>query len=398
MASSSVPRWLPIALGAAVTFAVFGWLLRARPSSDQAQAATESTEPSDRATAPRARRTRGPVAARERDDVETPEKADEAQLDAPAPRPGDGPVPQPGKRRAFLDTSDPCEPIAEVGIPASYQRQTEANVTVAWPSDLVVLEPTALAFAIAGLLREAAAATGTEPRRRLTVFLYASRDELHLATGTPEWASGVYDGAVHVVEEPAVDFGVRMATLRHEVMHAQLHTGVGCMPAWFNEGAAQFFAGRPPVPTWIAMLRERAGFDFDALGVPTIAEAPKGDAPLLYAQSLAMLLHVLERSDGGLQDVVQSLHELDLADPHLSARTLWRSLSPGTTASDVRASLARRMFGPLPQLELDALVAGQVCCSGERRLSELSCRALADEPPANGRDAGAPATLRCRPY
>jgi hypothetical protein len=130
--------------------------------------------------------------------------------------------------------------------------------------------------------------------------------------------------------------------------------------------------------------------------------APGDDVwPKLYAESLAMLLHVIERpSQGGLAEVVQSLHEIDVADPELRARTLWRTLSPSTTPSHVRASLAKRIFGVSSESDLDAVFAGPVCCTGERRLADLSCHAGEDEPSRrDGLDGGAAAGApRCRRY
>lgn len=285
-----------------------------------------------------------------------------------------GALPRPGKRGSILDTADPCEPLVEPGVPASFQSVHASGMTVAWPPSVEIAEPTSLAYVVAGLVEEAAQLTGTDPRDALTVFLHASTEDLHLATDTPEWTTGVYDGAVHVVAEPRVDFGVRLVTLRHEVMHAQLHAGVGCMPAWFNEGVAQYFAGRPPTRAWLEFLKTRASFDFDALSVPTIVEAEKEDAPTLYATSLAMLLFEIDRRTGGIPRIVDALQASAERDPRRRARSLWRDQNPSTTSSDVRDVLARRLFGVSSERDLENALGGQVCCTGERRLSELACR------------------------
>jgi len=251
-----------------------------------------------------------------------------------------------------------------------------------------------------GSLRESPDAARPHANRRPARATEPDADEPEAFDDEPAARRRGTAGAAAALPRPALRGSIRVSTLRHEVMHAQLHTGVGCMPAWFNEGAAQLFAGRPPVATWMTMLKERATFDFDALGAPTIAEAPKDDAPKLYAESLAMLLHVIDRpSQGGLAEVVQSLHEIDVADPELRARTLWRTLSPSTTPSHVRTSLARRLFGVSSEADLDAIFAGPVCCTGERRLADLTCRAETGEPPGDGLDgARSPASPRCRRY
>jgi hypothetical protein len=264
--------------------------------------------------------------------------------------------------------------MIEPAIPASYESVYASGTTVAWPPEVEIAEPTSLAYLVAGLVDEAARLTGTEPRDELTVLLYAARGDLHIATDTPEWTTGVYDGAVHVVAAPRTDLGVRLVTLRHEVMHAQLHAGVGCMPVWFNEGVAQYFAGRPPVNTWIEFLKARETFDFDALSVPTIVEAKKEDAPKLYATSLAMLLFDLEQRRGGIPRIIEALHAGSDDDPRGRARMLWRKQNPATSSTDVRDSLARRLFGVAGERDLENALGGQVCCTGERRLSDLACR------------------------
>ncbi len=394
MTLSSGQRWAVAAIAGGAALAAALWRRADPPASRGSEVAAP--------TAGSASRRRGPEeAAGSRASTEElrsgaaePDEQDDdegapAQPPRVEPAPG-APPPAPSKRGSLLDTSDPCEPLVEPDVASELERVTAASVTIAWPQDVPVSETTSLAYTIAGLLREAALLTGTPPRQRLTVFLHGSRDALHLATGTPEWVSGVYDGAVHLVADPGRDFGVSISTLRHEVMHAQLHAGVGCMPAWFNEGVAQYFSGRPPVQTWMSMLKNREELDFDGLGVPTIVEAPKEDASRLYAQSLAMLLYTLDRAgEGALPDVVHDLHEIENADPRRRARLLWRARHPSTTSAEVRAALGQRMFGVASERDLQQLLAGPVCCAGDQRIAELSCRAA---PEGN-----APRS-RCRPY
>lgn len=399
--TSSTPRiWILLTAALAVTVVALVWRDRTRAESPSAAPGGEPTgaRASDGPASPLGRAPRASRAAGEPDDVDD----DAATVPgAPArtpPRPRRSTStggPQPDRRGSVLDASDPCEPLVEAVVPASFERVVASSVTVAWAPGVIVREPTALAYTIAGLLEEAANLTGTDPREDLTVFVHASRDALHLATDTPEWTSGVYDGAVHVVAEPRNDFGVRLPTLRHEIMHAQLHAGVGCMPAWFNEGVAQLFAGRPPVATWMAMLKERRPLDLDALSVPTLVEAPEEDTSSLYATSLAMVLFELDRAgESGLARVVGDLHTADPPDPRLRARTLWKKRNPSVGSSDVRAALARRIFGVSSERELEAIFRGRVCCAGERRLEELTCGAEASLDPDDSSMRG----VRCVEY
>ncbi len=383
------------ALAAAVCVALVFFSFERAKAERVAAAATTSSR--DEKAAPGTHRSRPP--ARKADDTEegsTDERRDVDRAAPPAPK-APAFTPSLAERDVILDTSDPCDPLVEVEIPPAYERVTASGVTVAWPPDVTVAEPTALAHAVAGLVHEAARLTATPKRERLVVLIHPSRDDLHLATGTPEWASGVYDGAVHVVTEARSDFGVRMPTLRHEVMHAQLHAGVGCMPAWLNEGVAQYFSGRAPGDGLITLLKARAALDFDTLSAPSIVETQTADAARLYAESLAMVLYMVDHGgDEKLADVMQDLHEADGEDPRRRAHSLWKTLYPQASAADVRSSLANRIFGVASESDLDAIFDGEVCCTGERRLADYRCHAAAPRPPGTPPEPGMGA--RCMRY
>ena len=140
------------------------------------------------------------------------------------------------------------------------------------------------------------------------------------------------------------------------------------------------------------MLRGRETFDFDALGIPTIVEAPKADASKLYAQSLAMVMFELDRAgDGGLPEVVQALHAIDASDPRRRARTLWRTRNPSASPADVRASLAKRIFGETSDRELGDLLDGRFVAPATAN-QRARCRA------SEAVDAGAPGDARCKQY
>jgi hypothetical protein len=187
------------------------------------------------------------------------------------------------------------------------------------------------------------------------------------ATGTPRVGDRLT--ARYLVAEPSTDFGVRISTMRHEVMHAQLHAGVGCMPAWFNEGAAQYFAGRPPLQTWMTMLKEREAFDFDALAAPTIVEAPKEDASKLYAQTStgairASIARRWRASRGG---------EPSRMTPAIPGGAFAVEDTEPGVGGDQCSALAQRIRR-LERARLDG-VFDNGCCSGGRRIDDLSCRA-----------------------
>jgi hypothetical protein len=235
------------------------------------------------------------------------------------------------------------------------------------PGDGVITEPTAFAYLAAGLLEEAAKVVGTERRDRVTVIVYGSVDEFHEVGGAPRYAAGMYDGAVKL--PPAYgDFGVRTKTLRHELMHAQLHATVGCMPVWLNEGAAQQFAQEIPQGAWLRALRDKRVVPLAKLESSHVADFGTRDLDAIYAQSLAMLLMAEEPpTEDGLRGVLRALKER----PH--GPTLWTRMRPNVGAGELLDALSRRVFGLPTGRELESIFQGAVCCHGTT-LSEFGCR------------------------
>jgi hypothetical protein len=291
----------------------------------------------------------------------------------PAEREPDTAVPDLGGH----DTIDPCTAVRDAAIPAGYETASAGDITVAWlptaPGENdAPFQPQAIAYLVTGLLEEAAGLTGTSRRDRLTVILHPSREDLLARTRAPAWSAGLYDGrAVRVVSDPSADLGVPIATLRHELMHAQLHASVGCMPAWLNEGLAQYFASRPPVRGWLQILRT-AALDLDAVQGPTLAELSRERAEVAYGASLAMVLYLAQRGEPALRAAVQ------LARAHDGH--LWDQVAPGVRSRPIIESLARRVFDTEPGPALDATLAGAICCWGLRALRGFGCRAATDKP------------------
>jgi hypothetical protein len=281
------------------------------------------------------------------------------------------------------DAVDPCTAAWEPAIPAGYTTVIADGITVAWlpgepvasgPYD-VALQPTAVAYLVNGLLEEAAALTGTLRREHLTVIVDPSKDSFLAHTGSPAWSDGVYDGgAVRLAVRSNAELGVLIATLRHELMHAQLHTTVGCMPAWLNEGLAMYFAGTAPIRPWIKMLRSPDAFDLTALQIPSLSAMPADRAERAYAESLAMIVFLVERSGPpGIPAAVHALRAASREAPR-AGLDLWERLYPGAGHHEVLSALAHKIFGVALGSELEDIFKGAVCCHGLRAVTELACR------------------------
>jgi len=284
---------------------------------------------------------------------------------------------------------DPCTELATVPPPVGFESLTAQGVTVAWSpgapalgaSD-AALRPLSLAHLVAGALEEAAQLTGTERRAELTVVIYPTVDAFRTGAKAPTWAAGLYDGAVRLPPEPRAELGVALSTLRHEVMHAQLHAAVGCMPVWLNEGAAMYFAGPPPAREWLELLRARPPLELAFLEAPALDEHAASRVDRIYAQSLAMVLFDLDRAGGALGPTLGptliSLADANRASPQ-AGLALWSRLHPGTDHGPVLDALARRIFGPAAA-DLGAALDGPLCCHGLSRATELACRPTAARP------------------
>jgi hypothetical protein len=194
---------------------------------------------------------------------------------------------------------------------------------------------------------------------------------------------------------PTLAFGVNVETLRHEVMHAELHAGAGCMPIWFNEGMAMRFAHEIPKAEWFGMLRERRTLDLASLSSPSIRESQPPEVGIVYAQSLAMVLYVEDH--GSLVWVTHDLRSAGWREAEPNARTLWSRLYPTVTSDDLLASLGKRILGVPSSADLAAIFSAAICCHG-RRLDNFGCWGAPLRPDKTvWFDASRPPAATCRP-
>jgi hypothetical protein len=258
---------------------------------------------------------------------------------------------------------DPCEPTFNPEVPEGYETLAAAGVTIAWDPE-VAIEPMTVAYLAAGLLAQIGIVTGTQPRNDLVVIVYPSVEDFRAKTGAPEWSDGQYDGAVRVPAEHG-DFGVSVHTLRHELMHAQIHAAIGCTPIWLDEGAAQYFANVVSANAWLHMLKTRTGVEPNEMQVGTVEDV-HADTHAVYAQSLAMVVYLFSHGDS-LADV--------LHDKRGPWTELWSRRFPDASEHDVLDAVARRVFGMPSGPELDAILGGDVCCHSWYSLTDFTCHA-----------------------
>jgi hypothetical protein len=282
-------------------------------------------------------------------------------------------------------TADPCTAPVEPSIPGDFQSITFDGITVAWnPGELtgpgdVPLRPALIARLAAGMLEDAAELTGTPRRAEVTIVVDATRPDFQARMHAPAWVGGLYDGsAVQLYARLGEELGVSLAALRHELMHAQLHAAVGCMPFWLNEGLAQYVEGAVPTRDWMTMLRTSEPFDLATLGAPVVFDIPQANVMRMYSVSLAMIVALTEHGgELALRNLVRVAASVD------SARTaveLWDRVAPRTGFPALLDILGRKVFGVPTGAELETLLRGPLCCSGTRSPSDFTCHATAAHP------------------
>lgn len=100
-----------------------------------------------------------------------------------------------------------------------------------------------------------------------------------------------------------------IATLRHELVHAMVAPQAAEVPAWLDEGVAEFWSalaiegdrlivGRA-VDAHVERLRRGKWLPLDKMTKLRRGSVPTGDAPLFYAQSWAMVHFLLLGQPGG---------------------------------------------------------------------------------------------------
>jgi hypothetical protein len=156
------------------------------------------------------------------------------------------------------------------------------------------------------------------PDHEIAVILYSSR-QFQDVTDAPGWSGGIYDGKIRI---PIGGIENETPGLRKLLIHEYTHAAVRSItprrvPAWLNEGLAQYFEGREVGSPQKEMLRQLA----QAGKVPVLSELEGSflglsgpQASYAYLISLSAVSHMVDRY--GMYRVKMVLEELSAgADP-----------------------------------------------------------------------------------
>ncbi len=181
---------------------------------------------------------------------------------------------------------------------------------------------------------------------KIEVVLYR-RDEFREVTGLGHWAGGAFDGVVRIpVEDLAAERRALVETARHELVHAYVAAlGATSIPAWLNEGLAQWmappFAGGRALAVQHARSRLREAELFPLSDLQRTIAAWTDDAKIhrAYAQSLAFTAWIAEwYGEAVLREMVLGAAEAEPVDETFRARV---SIPIDDVLGDLQADLAR---------------------------------------------------------
>ena len=189
---------------------------------------------------------------------------------------------------------------------------------------------------------------GLRPPRKLKVFVYAPEAFDAAFSGLFGFAvAGFHADAIRVRGGEVVTVALA-STLRHELVHATLDAAAPSLvlPAWLNEGLAEWFEHRSLgqrglAPSQLAALRDaaRAGawLPIGALAAPGLGHLDLERARIGYLTALALVDHLARRrAPGGLPAFVEVL--LRTRDPERALRRVY-----GLGALELEAELRREL-------------------------------------------------------
>lgn len=160
---------------------------------------------------------------------------------------------------------------------------------------------------------------GLRPERAITVRIYDAADfDARFARHFRFPAAGFYQGVIRVRGETQVSTYLARV-LHHELVHAAFDqlAPSQLLPAWFNEGVAEWFEARAVGKRLLSAgelaalqraARAQALFDLRQLSAPSLAGFGPEAAGLAYLQSYAMIEHLVRRhGERDLRDFVRDV-------------------------------------------------------------------------------------------
>lgn len=192
--------------------------------------------------------------------------------------------------------------------------------------------------ALEGAYRELESALGMRPRDTIVVTIHDPQIFDQRFSGLFRFpAAGFYGGSIHIRGDVAVTDSL-IRVLHHELVHAAFDAELPGtpLPAWFNEGIAEWFEARSigqfrlfEGQSRVLSERARSGglFTLAELSAPNLANLGRNAAGLAYLQSYGFIDFLVgERGELRLRDLCKRVIRTgDLAD---AVRRIYRADLP----------------------------------------------------------------------
>ncbi|MEE3327263.1 MAG: hypothetical protein VX252_08015 [Myxococcota bacterium] len=160
---------------------------------------------------------------------------------------------------------------------------------------------------------------GLRPAQPITVVVYDPEVYDHQFVGLFRFAAaGFYAGRIHI--RGGVSLSPSLSrVLHHELVHAALDQAMGSayLPAWFNEGVAEWFearsAGKRRLSAQERTFLHRASqqgalFSFQQLSSPTFAGFGPGAAQIAYLESYGFVAYLAQHhSENRVRDWIREV-------------------------------------------------------------------------------------------
>jgi hypothetical protein len=144
---------------------------------------------------------------------------------------------------------------------------------------------------------EVVADLGIRPVKKTRVILY-TRQNFKTVTGAHDWVGGLFDGRIRIPVKNFLSAEEEIrGTIRHEYTHVAVDYVTKKVPAWLNEGLAQYYERRA-ISGWMPLLKKAKNakllFSLEEITGNFTRHKDANRARLAYAQSHSLMLFIME--------------------------------------------------------------------------------------------------------
>lgn len=184
------------------------------------------------------------------------------------------------------------------------------------------------------------------PQHKTVVIVYSAEQFRQLRQSAPEWAGGQYDGKIRMpLPGTGMDLTEVTRILAHEYTHAITYELTqNRLPAWFNEGLAEYEGWRHGQPPWLLLqqaVKTNHLIPWASLSGSFTAASSTQQAALAYEQAHSIVAYLVERYS--FWKIKRLLQEVTNGQPLEGALTAVYRLKPARLEENWRAWLQEKL-------------------------------------------------------